>query len=107
MPKQVTCPRCSGSGVLPEHTHVRAGVCFKCSGSGTVAAPRTPSPKTLAARANREAERAAYAAERARKIAAAEARYAGDPRLRVDPAHPYYFAHCYELACLDGEWESL
>lgn len=28
-----TCPRCSGTGRTP-HTHVLAGICFRCWGAG-------------------------------------------------------------------------
>ncbi len=30
------CPRCSGSGKLPEFRHVAAGECFRCNGTGLV-----------------------------------------------------------------------
>lgn len=29
-----TCFRCSGSGYLPEYSHVEGGVCFRCRGTG-------------------------------------------------------------------------
>ena len=29
-----TCPKCGGSGRLPEYVDIYDGVCFKCSGSG-------------------------------------------------------------------------
>lgn len=32
----ITCPRCSGSGRIPQHSHVEAGVCFACRGDGKV-----------------------------------------------------------------------
>lgn len=28
------CPRCGGTGHLPEYSHVAGGVCFRCNGSG-------------------------------------------------------------------------
>ncbi len=28
------CPRCSGSGYLPEYSHHHGGVCFRCGGDG-------------------------------------------------------------------------
>ncbi len=31
-----TCPKCGGSGFLPEFAHVAEGVCFMCIGSGHV-----------------------------------------------------------------------
>ena len=30
------CPRCMGSGKLPQFVHRAGGVCFKCGGTGTV-----------------------------------------------------------------------
>ena len=30
------CPKCSGSGYLPEYYHVKHGVCFKCGGEGVI-----------------------------------------------------------------------
>jgi len=32
-PKQ-NCPRCGGSGRIPSYSHIKAGECFKCHGSG-------------------------------------------------------------------------
>jgi hypothetical protein len=29
------CPRCGGTGYLPEYSHVSGGVCFRCGGSGS------------------------------------------------------------------------
>lgn len=29
-----SCSRCSGSGYLPEFSHVEGGVCFRCRGTG-------------------------------------------------------------------------
>ena len=31
-----TCPRCGGSGYLPQYKHVEHGICFKCGGEGVV-----------------------------------------------------------------------
>ena len=30
------CPRCGGSGYLPQYSHVEHGVCFECGGEGVV-----------------------------------------------------------------------
>lgn len=30
------CPKCGGSGYLPQYTHVEHGICFKCNGEGVV-----------------------------------------------------------------------
>jgi len=30
------CPRCNGRGIIEKYKHVENGVCFECSGSGTV-----------------------------------------------------------------------
>lgn len=38
-----TCPRCGGSGHIPQFNHVEAGRCFKCKGrSGDKPAPKAP-----------------------------------------------------------------
>ena len=29
------CPKCSGTGTLPEFSHIADGTCFMCSGTGT------------------------------------------------------------------------
>ena len=31
-----TCPRCGGSGYLPQYSHIEHGICFKCNGEGVV-----------------------------------------------------------------------
>jgi len=31
-----TCPRCGGSGYLPQYKHVEHGICFKCGGEGVI-----------------------------------------------------------------------
>ena len=31
-----TCPRCGGSGYLPQYSHVEHGICFKCNGEGVI-----------------------------------------------------------------------
>lgn len=36
--KTTTCPRCDGKGRIPEYGFIADGVCFRCSGSGVVAA---------------------------------------------------------------------
>jgi len=28
------CPRCGGTGVLPEYRHINGGCCYRCNGSG-------------------------------------------------------------------------
>jgi hypothetical protein len=28
------CPRCGGSGRIPSYSHIKAGECFRCHGSG-------------------------------------------------------------------------
>ena len=32
------CPRCQGTGRLPQYNHVQAGVCFRCGGNGQLPA---------------------------------------------------------------------
>ena len=32
----IICDRCSGSGYLPQYSHVEHGICFKCGGEGVV-----------------------------------------------------------------------
>ncbi len=42
------CPRCAGDGRISAYTHVKAGVCFRCGGAGTITTkypPRAPSEK--------------------------------------------------------------
>jgi hypothetical protein len=31
---KINCPRCGGSGRIPSYSHIKAGECFKCHGSG-------------------------------------------------------------------------
>lgn len=31
-----TCPRCGGSGYLPQYSHVENGICFECWGEGVI-----------------------------------------------------------------------
>lgn len=33
------CPKCGGTGLLTEYTHIERGVCFKCRGSGVLEKP--------------------------------------------------------------------
>ncbi len=33
---KVMCPRCGGSGVLPQHRRIIGGTCFLCDGKGYV-----------------------------------------------------------------------
>lgn len=30
------CPRCGGTGYLPQYRHVENGICFKCRGAKTI-----------------------------------------------------------------------
>jgi DnaJ-class molecular chaperone len=32
--KNEVCPRCNGSGYLPQYGHVENGICFRCRGNG-------------------------------------------------------------------------
>lgn len=34
--KSDVCPKCGGSGYLPEYKHVQNGICFRCEGKGYV-----------------------------------------------------------------------
>ncbi|MFD2717461.1 hypothetical protein ACFST9_01960 [Hymenobacter monticola] len=36
----ITCPRCEGSGRLPQFRHVEAGRCFRCQGAGQLSVGR-------------------------------------------------------------------
>ena len=29
----VACPRCGGTGYLPQYSHIEGGICFKCRGN--------------------------------------------------------------------------
>ena len=33
------CPKCGGSGYLPEYKHVEHGKCFRCDGTGHIDIP--------------------------------------------------------------------
>jgi ribosomal protein S27AE len=33
---KITCPRCGGSGILPQHKRIIGGTCFLCDGKGYV-----------------------------------------------------------------------
>ena len=35
------CPRCNGSGHLPQYQHVQRGICFLCWGKGSTSSPDT------------------------------------------------------------------
>ena len=81
------CGKCKGTGRLSEYAHIAEGVCFRCQGSGKVAAPSAAAVARNATReaaeiARREAHRAAFQA----KIDAAMAVYGNDAR--VLSAHP-------------------
>jgi hypothetical protein len=43
---KVTCPRCNGTGSVPQFKHVQDGVCFRCDGSG-LSYPDKPQPVNL------------------------------------------------------------
>lgn len=43
----VTCPRCSGSGILPAYSHVQGGICFKCRGASEVPVEVTVTPSSM------------------------------------------------------------
>jgi len=64
MAKQtIKCPKCYGTGRLPQYANIAAGVCFKCEGNGSFES----TIETAAAKAKREAkaeERAKVQAER-------------------------------------------
>jgi hypothetical protein len=34
--KMVECPKCAGSGYIPQYAGIANGVCFTCSGSGKI-----------------------------------------------------------------------
>lgn len=40
---QVTCPKCSGTGIVERFGHVKGGVCFDCNGTGKLTASLRPS----------------------------------------------------------------
>jgi DnaJ-class molecular chaperone len=39
---KVECPRCGGSGILPQHRRIIGGTCFLCDGRGYVLRKVTP-----------------------------------------------------------------
>lgn len=46
------CPRCDGRAIFPQFAHVRAGLCFRCEGTGAV----VNADPQLEARADRKAQ---------------------------------------------------
>ena len=36
MCEKIKCPKCSGTGHIPQYNHVEDGICFDCSGSGWI-----------------------------------------------------------------------
>lgn len=109
---RVECPRCGGTGRLPEHSNVLNGVCFKCDGAGTVesteAKERAKAKRAARAAERREAQRAEF---ESRKAAAQDADriireyYVGrnDPRLSSLNGIPeqYHSAHFIEWTMKD------
>jgi len=96
---KTACPRCEGHGNIKSYKHVEGGICFKCAGTGQVAATktRTRKPKTTGPNV-----------EYCRKEAAAMALYAnGHPLLVVTADHPYYCTHAVEIAQKTGAWATL
>lgn len=108
MPAQIDCPRCGGTGHIPEYAMISDGVCFKCGGSGKVNAPkvRKPSAKQIAAKEARDARIKAEAEQYQRDMDAAcsDPRVIASPRLRVGPDHPYYKVHLYETYKWHERW---
>ena len=37
----VTCPRCGGTGYLPQYRHIENGICFKCRGAKVITLGQT------------------------------------------------------------------
>ena len=99
MQKTMTCPRCNGKGKIKDYRSYLGGVCFRCNGTGIVAY-RKASNKTKAPDPSIEIENN-------RRFQRAMEIYSSDTRLRVPKGHPYFYAHCRELALLDGVWEKL
>ena len=36
MCEKIKCPKCGGTGYIPQYNHVEDGICFDCSGSGWI-----------------------------------------------------------------------
>mgnify|MGYP003425161401 FL=1 len=98
--KTETCGRCEGKGQIAEYGHISNGVCFKCSGTGKVAAK-----KVSAKSAEKELQRLAKVQEMNRKYETAKSIYANN--LPVPVNHPYAHIHAMEFAKRDGVWETL
>lgn len=45
--RTVSCPKCSGSGIVQRFGHVKNGVCFDCNGTGRIAAYARPSTRKV------------------------------------------------------------
>ena len=105
----VECSRCGGKGRFNCYSHVEGGVCFQCNGKGTVQV-RVKSAAQIerenARKAAKQAEKDARIAEANRKYKIIEAKYTGDPRIRVPVDHPYYYMHIIELATRLGDWDN-
>lgn len=43
---KVKCPRCNGTGSVPQFKHVQDGVCFRCGGTG-MSYPDKPQPENI------------------------------------------------------------
>lgn len=97
----IDCPKCDGEGYIREYAFIQDGRCFKCGGSGKIAAPkpRKLSPKQLEQKAAKEAKRKAEAdAYQAMQQAAMnDPRVINSPRMRVTPDHPYFYMHAVEV----------
>ena len=97
----VECPRCCGTGHIAEYAMIADGTCFKCGGTGQVAAPRARkmTPKQQAAKEAREARRAVEAAAWNDMVhrAMEDPRVWASPRMRVTKDHPCAYMHAAEV----------
>lgn len=108
--KQINCPRCDGTGHIPEYFNIRDGLCFKCGGSGKVNAPRPLSANALAKKAAKQSEKEAarqiYIDEQNRKTRIAVERYQNDPRIPKWIDAEWIPVHCIQWAKYDRVWDT-
>jgi len=62
------CPKCQGTGNLPQYAHVQNGVCFRCSGTGRDLRAELATAVQKLARARREWQSLNRTSKRARGV---------------------------------------
>lgn len=87
----MTCPRCDGTGKIPEFGHVASGVCFRCCGSGKIVeADYRPDPEFAVMLLNRHTSSYDYV-YRVKAPSSAQARRYAQKAYVVDPHWSKYY----------------